>query len=68
MTGFSPEEVLRINSNHRFRPHGQIPKIGIWAENVAGAESGDSVFVDDKLHYIKVVTGALSRRNPEATF
>jgi len=32
--GFNPEEVLRKLSEHRFRPEGQIPKIGIWVRNV----------------------------------
>jgi|SRR5271166_2793962 len=38
MAGFNPEEALRIYSRRRFRPEGQIPKIGIWAEG-AGEDS-----------------------------
>jgi hypothetical protein len=38
LAGFNPEEVLRKRSEHRFRPEGQIPKIGIWVEwEAAGA-------------------------------
>jgi hypothetical protein len=32
VAGFNPEEVLRTLSEHRFRPEGQIPKIGIWVK------------------------------------
>jgi hypothetical protein len=32
MAGLNPEEMLRKLSVHRFRPEGQIPKIGIWAK------------------------------------
>jgi hypothetical protein len=28
--GANPEEVLQISAKRRFRPEGQIPKIGIW--------------------------------------
>src|SRR6516165_7175334 len=33
VAGFNPEEVLRSLSEHRFRPEGQIPKIGIWVKH-----------------------------------
>jgi hypothetical protein len=43
LAGFSPDEVLRKRSEHRFRPEGHIPKIGIWVKerHVGLARDGD---------------------------
>jgi len=32
LAGLNPEEMLRMLSEHWFRPEGQIPKIGIWVQ------------------------------------
>jgi hypothetical protein len=32
--GFNPGEVLRKPSEHRFRPGGQTPRIGVWVKDV----------------------------------
>jgi SOS response associated peptidase (SRAP) len=46
--GLNHEEVLRLISEHRFRPRGQIPKIGIWVQETPLPDFGRRILRVEK--------------------